>query len=153
MTGKGERHKSYALHGDGLESIHAGFDDIGMPGERRGEAMKIISEVLDANGVQDFRWYKPPATDELACYWDSAAINMLWVTAGEVHVDVTTSRPPRPLTWQKQDGKYVGWLLPGAVPGAGGAAKQPTTPTVLCPETFIHNPAGTICPTCDIIHE
>jgi hypothetical protein len=66
-VGKGDQHRRYAIHGDGIDSIRAGFDEIAMPSERRNEAVKIISEVLDANDVQEFRWYKTPGTDELCC--------------------------------------------------------------------------------------
>jgi hypothetical protein len=153
VGGKGEHHRTYALHGDGIDSIHAGFDELAMPFERRNEAVEIISEVLAANHAQVFRWYKPPGTNELSCYWDDADVNMLWVTPAAVHIDASTPRPARAPTLTKQDGKYIGWLLPGAIVGTGGAVKNPVTAQALCPETFIRQPAGSICPACEISHE
>jgi hypothetical protein len=150
---KGEHHKTYAIHGDGIDSIRAGFDKLAMSAERRNEAIKIIREVLDANHVRVFRWYKTPGTNELSCYWDDADVNMLWVTPGDVHIEASTSRPARSPNWQKQNGKYIGWLLPGANAGTGGGVKEAEVATVLCPETFLHIPVGSVCPTCEIVHQ
>lgn len=152
MSGKGDKYLDYEVHGEGIDSIRSGFDELGMPPERRDEAFQIVREVLSANQVQTFRWYKTPGTNELACYWDDAPVNMLWVTVGEVHIDVSTPRPARSITWQKQGGQYVGWLLPGADAGTGGGTKKTEVATVLCPETFIRNPVGTVCPTCEVVH-
>lgn len=52
---------------------------------------------------------------------------MLWVTSAEVHVVSDEDRvalPDRPLTWQKENGAYVGWLLPGAVAGTGKGRRE-----------------------------
>lgn len=152
MTPKGNKYLDYEIHGEGLDSIRAGFGELGMPLERRDVALRIIREVLDANGVQVFRWYKTPGTNELCCYWDDADVNMLWVTPGDVHIEASTPRPARPPNWQKQDGKYIGWLLPGANAGTGGGQWHVEVATVLCPETFLYIPAGSECPNCEFIH-
>ncbi len=57
-----------------------------MPAARRDEAMTVVREVLEANSVVDFHWYKTRGTRELACYWDDAAQNLLWVTVNKVHI-------------------------------------------------------------------
>lgn len=152
MNEKGDKYLEYNVHGDGIDSIQTGFDEIGMPRNRHNEAIAIIREVLQANNATNFRWYKPPATDELSCYWEGARINMLWVTPIDVHVDVDTPKPDRKTNWEKQDGQYVGWLLPGANAGAGGGPKHANIPTVLCPKEFIHIPAGVQCPYCEVEH-
>src|SRR5262245_20154657 len=112
--GKGDTNLGYDVHGVGHESIAAGFRGLARPERRIPEAFKIVEEVLVANGVVDFRWYKPRATDELCCYWDDHDTNVLWITASAVFVvnDVArVARPTRPTTWQKEAGTYVGWLL------------------------------------------
>ena len=85
-TGKGDANRRYAVHGDGLASIRDGFNELAMPEHRRAEAFSIVSEVLAANRVVDFRWYRTEVTNELACYWDDQPTNVLWVT-------------PRPVNW------------------------------------------------------
>ena len=153
--GKGDANKRYAVHGDGLDSIREGFDHLGMPDYRRGEAFRVVSEVLAANDVVDFRWYKTDGTNELACYWDDQPSNVLWVTSSEVHIPADrgrVQRPARAVNWQKEGGARVGWLLPGAERGTGGGRREPEAAAVLCPETFIRQPVGSVCPTCDVVH-
>jgi hypothetical protein len=126
-----------------------------MPEHRRAEAYRIVGEVLAANDVVDFRWYKTDGKSELVCYWDDQPANALWVTASEVHIPSDTARvmrPGRPVDWQKEDGAYVGWLLPGAERGTGGGRRESEVATALCPETFIRQPAGTLCPRCEVVH-
>jgi len=53
----GNRKQQNQVHDD-LESIREGFVELGMPEHRRAEAYQIVSEVLAANQVVDFRWYK-----------------------------------------------------------------------------------------------
>lgn len=115
MSGKGDKHREHAIHGDGLDSIGRGFDELGMPDGRRVEALAMIAE-------------------------------------NEVHIAKVTPRPSRTLTWNKQVGEYVGWLLPGAESGSGGGSKHTTTPKVLCPDSFLWHPAGTMCEHCEIVH-
>lgn len=115
MMGKGDINRQYAVHGDDVESIREGFRELAMPEHRRADAFRIVGEVLAANQVVDFRWYKTDGTNELACYWDDQPVNTLWVTASEAHIPSDTTRvtrPDRPTDWQKEDGAYVGWLLP-----------------------------------------
>ncbi len=152
MRGKGSTYRNYPIHGDSLASIREGFAELAMPRERWDEAYKLLSEVLETNQVSVFRWYKTAGTNELSCYWDDASVNMVWVTAGDVHIAADTPRPSRPTTWQKAGGSYVGWLLPGAHAGTGGGLREPEIAGVLCPETFVRNPLGTLCPTCEVIH-
>ena len=157
--GKGDINRQYAVHGDDLESVREGFRVLGMPEHRRAEAFQIVDEVLAANQVVDFRWYKTDGHNELACYWDDQPANTLWVTASKVHIPSDTAsvtRPERPTDWQKEGqeeaGAYVGWLLPGAERGTGGGPRESEIATVLCPETYIRQPARTICPTCEVVH-
>lgn len=106
--------------------------------------------------VVNFRWYKSDGANELACYWDDQPTNVLWVAPGDVHVPadrIRVTRPTRSLNWEKDNGAHVGWLLPGAERGTGGGRRQPDVATVRCPERFIHQPAGSICPDCDYIHD
>jgi hypothetical protein len=155
MSGKGDANRRYRVHGDGLDSIRDGFAELAMPEHRRRDAFAIVNEVLRANEVVDFRWYKTEGKDELVCYWDEQPYNVLWVTASEVHIVSDTSRvrrPTRSVNWQKEDGAYVGWLLPGAERGTGGGPRNSEVETVLCPETYIRQPSGTICPHCDVVH-
>ena len=115
--GKGDANRRYAIHGDGLASIRAGLNVLAMPQHRRAEAFSIVSEVLGANRVVEFRWYKTDGHNELACYWDDQPTNVLWVTPRKVHIPAArgnVTRPTRPVTWEKDDGEYVGWLLPEA---------------------------------------
>ena len=152
MSDKGDYHRTYEIHGDGLESIWRGFAELGMPQGRQAEAFAIVSEVVEANRAAGFRWYKTPGTNELACYWDGATVNMLWITAGEAHIAADTARPERALTWSKQDGAYVGWLLPGADGGTGGGPKKVEVAKVLCPVTYLWQPAGQPCLECEVVH-
>jgi hypothetical protein len=121
---------------------------------RQRAALAIVTEILEVNDGRRFVWYVPPSTPEVCSYWDDAPTNLLWITNAGVHlkrggpVDLL----PRAITYQKQDGDYVGWLLPGAEAGVGGGTRQAEVTTVLCPATSLHQPAGTICPDCDIVH-
>jgi len=152
MGGNRGADRGYDVYGDDLDSIRSGFDELGMPTGRQTEAFAIVQQVLVANGASVLHWYKPPRTDELACYWDDSPVNMLWVTASEVHVAAGTPRPARALNWEKQDGAYVGWLLPGAEAGSGGGTKKTEVAEVPCPVSFILHPLGTECPHCEIVH-
>lgn len=52
-----------------------------------------------------------------ACDWGDQPTNVLWVTSGEVRTPADrrrVTRPARPVNWEKENGAYVGWLLPGA---------------------------------------
>ncbi len=124
-----------------------------MPPHRRGVALEIVGEVLEAKDADDFYWFMTPGTDEVASYWDDSSINQLWITAGDVHVHPSTELPDRARTYSKGDGVYVGWLLPGAEAGTGGGRPKTQVKTALCPETGITQPAGSICPDCDVVHE
>jgi hypothetical protein len=155
MSGKGNANRRYRVHGDGVDTIRNGFAELAMPEHRRPEALAIVREVLGANDAINFRWYKPDGTNELACYWGDHPYNVLWVTASEVHIPSDTSRvrrPKRSVDWQKEEGAYVGWLLPGAERGTGGGPRNSEVETVLCPDTYIRQPAGTLCPRCDVVH-
>lgn len=116
MTGKGDAYKAYEVHGDSVETIRHGFEAIGMPTHRQAEAQAIVRDVLGANDVTDFRWYLPPTTPEVCCYWDGQEKNVLWVNSASVSIlaDDDIAQPARPLTWSKQEGAIVGWLLPAA---------------------------------------
>ncbi len=156
VAGKRSGNQKYKVHGEGVSSLVQGFDEIGMPEYRRSAALVLLGEVLAANDVTDFYWYMPPATEELCCYWDAAEQNQLWINAGELHVmkdEKAVRRPARPLTYSKQDGDYVGWLLPGGQGGTGGGPQKPKIASVLCPKTFLYVPAGVPCDECDIVHE
>jgi hypothetical protein len=150
---KGDAYTCYSVHGDSIDSLAEGFIALGMPASRRSAASQIVREVLKVNNVTVFRWYKTEGTNELSCYWDDAKVNMLWVTSTDVHIERDTRRPERAHDWDKQDGKYIGWLLPGAERGTGGGRRASEVATVLCPESFIRQPLGSTCPTCDAIHE
>jgi hypothetical protein len=156
VNGKGDANKRYRVHGDGVDSLRAGFHEIGMPENRRGEARAIVREVVEANDVREFRWYKTEGKDELCCYWDDHAANVLWITPNNVHIKADTSlvrRPQRTATWREdRDGGGVGWLLPGADRGAGGGRLRPKAADVRCPVTYIWQPAGTVCSSCDVVH-
>jgi hypothetical protein len=153
MVKKGDLHRKYAVHGDGVESLRIGFGELGMLPSRQEAALAIARDVAQANGAAAFRWYKPPATDELCCYWDDAAVNQMWISTSEVHVAAWTSRPDRPLTWQTEDRAYVGWLLPGAEARSGGGSVKALVAEVVCPSSFVLHPQGTECPMCDIVHD
>ncbi len=56
MAAKGNAHKRYKVHGDGMETLPRGLDELGMPANRRFHALMIVREVTDANNVVDFRW-------------------------------------------------------------------------------------------------
>lgn len=155
MAPKGDAHRGYAVHGDSVDTIRAGFDSIGMLAHRQAEAQSIVREVVEANGVVDFRWYKPDDTPELCCYWDDLDRNVLWVTVANVHIPMDRGpvQPERPLTWSKEAGAFVGWLLPGAESGSGGGGRPKLrVAEVRCPVTFILQPAGQPCPDCEIVH-
>lgn len=156
MRGKGDANRRYRVHGDGVGSLVAGFDEIGMPPHRRVEALAIVRELVDANDVREFRWYKTEGKDELCCYWDDHQVNLLWITANNVHVTADTllvRRPQRATTWREgRDGGGVGWLLPGAVRGAGGGRPRPEASGLRCPVTYLWQPAGTVCPSCEVVH-
>lgn len=101
------------------------------------------------------RWYMTEGKDELCCYWDDLAANVLWITANNVRVKADTSlveRPQRATTWKEADGSGVGWLLPGAERGTGGGRQRPKAAEVRCPVTNVSHPAGTDCPHCDEVH-
>ena len=154
VAGKDDTYRSYEVHGDSVESLRNGFEAIGMPAHRQAEAQAIVREVLQANQVVNFRWYVPPATREVCCYWDTQKKNVLWVNAATVSIlaEEEIDRPTRALTWSKQDGLIVGWLLPGAESGRGGGPRQSPIAEVTCPVTFIRQPAGRPCPDCEVVH-
>lgn len=156
VNGKGDANKRYRVHGDGVESLWTGFEEIGMPEHRRSAALAMVREVVDANNVREFRWYKTEGKDELCCYWDDLALNVLWISANNVHFKADESlvrRSPRTTDWVEHDGSAVGWLLPGGERGAGGGRQRPKVAEVRCPETYMLHPAGTVCPDCDIEHD
>ncbi len=154
MTPKGDAYRSYEVHGDSVETIRQGFEAIGMLGHRQAEAEANVREVVTANEVVDFRWYLPPGTPEVCCYWDEQEKNVLWVNSATVSIlaEEEIVRPARSLTWSKQRGAIVGWLLPGAESGRGGGPRQSPVADVACPVTFIRQPAGQPCPECEVIH-
>lgn len=154
MVGKRAGNERYDIHGSDVESLRQGFTELGVPEHRRATALELVREVLEANGARDFYWYKPPATAELCGYWDDADQNLVWVTTAAVAVinGPIIALPPRPLTYKKAEGDYVGWVLPGADPGTGGGRRSPEVPTVRCPQTFLRQPVGSLCPECDVVH-
>ncbi len=157
MSGPGgaERHRRYKLHGEGFDSLSTGFNALVMPEARRTTAVAIVHEVLEANGALLLKWYMTPGTPEVACFWDDETQNTLWITAGHVHVaaeSTTVIRSARPVNWEKADGRYVGWLLPGAAAGDGGGKRACQVATVLCPEAFVMVPAGIVCDYCGVDH-
>ncbi|MCU1498531.1 MAG: hypothetical protein JWM47_2484 [Acidimicrobiales bacterium] len=141
-----DRYQTYDLHGSSVTSLPIGLADIAMSPTRQRAAVGIVSDLLALNEAEGFVWYLPPATPELSCYWDAAPTNLLWITTIGVHIkrDGPVLPLPRPLTYQKQDGDYVGWLLPGAEAGAGGGPKRPEVATVLCPASSLRQPAGQV---------
>lgn len=153
MAGKSDRHTGYEVHGEGIESLREGFARLAMPANRHREALTIVREVSDANGASTLRWYMPPVTPEICGYWDDSEVNQLWITSAEVHIAATTARPKLPLTWSKQDGDYVGWLLPGAESGSGGGPQKAKVAETRCPTSFLLHPTGTACPDCDVVHD
>ena len=46
MAPKGDAHRSYAIHGDGLDSLRRGLIEIQMPDHRRDEALAHTLEVV-----------------------------------------------------------------------------------------------------------
>jgi hypothetical protein len=157
MTDKAQhnRNRKYDFYGDDLASIRLGFGDIAMAQDRREAAYEIVAEVVQANGANSFRWYKP-SKDELACYWDHHETNVLWVSPSEVHTVNDASRivlPLRPTDFVRRDGKEVGWLLPYVESGSGGGRQKSTVPTVLCPVTQLTIPANKVCNDCDVVHQ
>lgn len=154
MAGKRDRNRRYDVHGDGVETVRDGLAEIGMDDSRRSAAVRLVGEVLEANGATDFRWYKTSGKDELACYWGDWTKNVLWVTPSEVHI--RASDPivrPHPTTWAGRNGDLIGWLLPGAVSGGGGGRAMPPVKGVICPATGITQPPGTECTYCEVVHE
>lgn len=146
--------EDYDIHGNGVRSLIDGFEALRMPESRRAAVLDLVRAVVDVNQATGFRWYKTDGTDELACYWDGAHRNTLWITRSEIHMrkdEDVAKRPPIPTTWQKDGGHFVGWLLPGAVRGAGGGPRRYEPKTVLCPNCFINIPAGTECPDCGFV--
>lgn len=154
MTPKGTANEAYEVHGNSVEVIRQGLEAIGMPAHRQAAAQAIVREVLEANQAVDFRWYVPPGTPEVCCYWDGHEANVLWITSATVYVPVDKGigRPARALTWRKQGGTHVGWLLPGAEAGRGGGPRQSPVAEVTCPVTFLRQPAGQPCPECEVVH-
>jgi hypothetical protein len=155
VNGKGDANKRYRVHGDGVDPLTTGFNEIRMPQHRQREALAIVREVAAANGVRSFHWYKYESKAELCCYWDHHTANVLHITPTNVHIRADTSqirRPPRAITWRDRDGMAVGWLLPGADPGAGGGRRRPIAAKERCPVTYMWLPAGSICPDCDVVH-
>lgn len=143
----------YDVHGDGVENLREGLAEVGMEDSRRSAAVRLVEEVLEANGAVDFYWYKTSGKDELACYWDDLDKNVLWVTRSEVHVraDDPVIRP-HPTNWRGRNGELVGWLLPGAESGPGWGPSKPPITEVTCPQTGIKQPAGRECSYCEVVH-
>jgi len=152
MPPKGATHREYDVHGDDVESLRAGFAQIQMPTERWNAALEIVREVLVANDVAQFCWYKPPTTAQLCGYWDEAEVNMIWISPSEVHINALTPRPQRAPNLHRADGAEVGWLLPGATPGSGGGAHKSKTSAPLCPVWNIEVPVGSECMFCGVEH-
>lgn len=125
-----------------------------MPAHRHAEAQSILREVIDANNVVKFRWYKPPSTPEVCCYWDDHETNVLWVHAGSISfpADKEIARPARAPTLSKDGGSILGWSLPGSESGRGGGRHKPTVAEVQCPVAFLLQPAGQSCPECEVVH-
>jgi len=82
--------RSYDVFGADVESLREGFAHIHMPPERWDAAVGIVREVLVANDVSQFYWYKPPRTAQLCGYWDDAEVNMIWISPSEVHIQAQT---------------------------------------------------------------
>lgn len=115
--------------GNDFPSLLEGFSCIGMPLDRRSVARALVEEVAKLNSVGDFHWYKPAGTNELSCYWDGSGVNLLWITPGHVHVraDGSVIRPDRPIDWRKAEGEWVGWTLPGFMPGESSTGWKQAT--------------------------
>lgn len=137
MAPKGNAYLDYEVHGDDVKSLRDGFAHIQMPLERWDAALGIVQEVLVANDVAKFCWYKPPATNQLCGYWDDAELNMIWISPSEVHISAQTPRPQRAPTTHRDGGAEIGWLLPGASSASGGGHQH-------------HKKAAPMCPTCSI---
>lgn len=154
VAGGSERYKTYAVHGRGWGSVRAGLAELAMPSSQQQAAMELVSEIAALNGAVDFVWYMSPGTAEVKCYWDWAPTNLLWITTVGVLVKRGGPVTPlaRPCTYDKAEGDYLGWLLPGAEPGTGGGAKDGAVATVLCPVTYLRQPAGQTCPDCEVVH-
>lgn len=154
MVANRDRYQTYDVHGQGLGTLSMGCAEIGMPDSRQRAAVEIVSELLKLNDADEFVWYVPPATPEVSCYWSGSSRLLLWISP--VAVTIKRDGPVSPLqrtpTYQKEDGKYLGWLLPGAEPGTGGGARRPDIATVICPVSFQRQPSGQLCPDCEIIH-
>ena len=59
MTPKGNKYLDYDIHGEGVDSIRAGFGELGMPHERRDEALRIVRghvKVLAGGQEKSSRW-------------------------------------------------------------------------------------------------
>ena len=155
MSSKAQRNETYERHGAGVDTLSIGFDELVMPHERRSMAIDIVRELLAANGASVLKWYMTAKTPEIACYWDDHEQNLLWITNTELHVmadSAIAALPDRPLSWEKQGGRYVGWLLPGASSGTGGGKRNTAVATVLCPEQFVQVPADAACDYCEVFH-
>jgi hypothetical protein len=152
MAPKGDRHQSYDVHGEGLDTLPEGLSAIGMPELRRAEALRLVRQVATANNARVFRWYKTAGKDELCCWWDELEFNVTWVWPNRVNIKTgAVTLPDRPIDWVGADGN-VGWLLPGAVAGTGGGPRHTSTPTTICPATYIAQPVGSECPDCEVVH-
>jgi hypothetical protein len=127
-----------------------------MPENRRREALVIVREIVEANDVREFRWYRTEGKPELCCYWDHHPANVLWITPTNVHINSDTRlvrRPQRPTNWSEdRDDGGVGWSLPGSERGTGGGRHKPKAVEVLCPVAFVRLPVGSVCPECDVVH-
>lgn len=154
MAARGDRYLTYEMHGSGVDSLPAGLAHLAMTTTRQRAAQDLVAEILALNGGDQFVWYIPPATPELSCYWGGAPTNLLWITNVGVHIktDGPVVPLPRPTTYEKQGGDYVGWLLPGAEAGTGGGPKRPEVAWVLCPATSLRQPVGQVCSDCEIVH-
>lgn len=150
----GDRYLSYDVHGSGIGTLPEGFAHLAMAPARQRAAQQIVAELLKLNKAKRFVWYVPPATPEVCSYWDEAPTNLLWIHSAAVVIkrDGPVTPLERPTNYRKQDGDYVGWLLPGAEAGVGGGRTRPEIDTVLCPITSLCQPAGSICPDCEIVH-
>lgn len=154
MVASGDRYQIYDVHGRGVDTVPTGCAALAMSDTRQRAVVEIVSELLVLNDAERFVWYLPPATPELSCYWGGAATNLLWITTGAVHIkrNGPVIQRLRPFNYQKADGDHVGWLLPGAEAGTGGGPKRREVATVLCPASSLQQPAGQLCPDCEIVH-
>lgn len=146
------------VEGDDLTSLPEGFDFLGMPSNRRSAARSLVEEIAARNSVETFHWYKPSGSNHVVCYWNASDVNLLWITTGHVHIrsNGPVVRPDRRLDWSSADGEFVGWTLPGFVPGevgTGGSSRH-RVDTVPCPHHLAPpQPVGAECPECCVVHE